>query len=266
MFNLGKEQFFWFHGVVEDVDDPKMLGRIRVRVFGIHTSNKVDIPTEDLPWGSVISPIQSASNAGIGVTPLGIDVGSHVVGFFRDGLNAQDPIIMGTTNGIQNDESDVNKLARGVTTETVIEKRSNSIDENISTADGSTWSEPVSDYNATYPNNKVIETKTGHVIEIDDTPGAERLHVYHAIGSFVEFASNGDVIQKTVGDDFKITQNNNNLHVKGNVNITADGDATIKATNITIEASGNIKEKIAGNYDVEVGGNYKVTASRIDLN
>ena len=266
MFSLGKEQFFWFHGVVEDIDDPKMLGRVKVRVFGIHSQDKLNIPTVDLPWGSVISPIQSASNAGIGVSPTGVDVDSHVVGFFRDGLNAQDPIIIGTTNGIQNDESDVNKLARGVVEETIIENRNNSIDENIITADGGTWSEPVSDYNATYPNNKVIETKAGHIIEIDDTEGAERIHVYHTSGSFVEFASNGDIIQKTIGDNFTIIQNNNNIHVGGNVNITADGNVNIKANNVTLEASGNVKEKVAGNYDVEVGGNYKVTANRIDLN
>ena len=54
---LGFDKFIWFQGVVEDRFDPLKLGRVRVRILGLHTDNKKLIPTEDLPWAFPISPI-----------------------------------------------------------------------------------------------------------------------------------------------------------------------------------------------------------------
>lgn len=88
--------FHWFTGVVEDIHDPEEMGRYKVRCFGYHTENKEYISTEDLPWSHVMLPITSASMTGIGQSATGILQGTWVVGFFRDGTNAQDPLIMGT--------------------------------------------------------------------------------------------------------------------------------------------------------------------------
>ena len=44
---MGMDGFVWFTGVVEDRHDPSKLGRVRGRCLGLHTENKVDIPTED---------------------------------------------------------------------------------------------------------------------------------------------------------------------------------------------------------------------------
>ena len=56
----------WFVGVVEDRMDPLKLGRVRVRVVGLHPPQRAQgdvmgIPTEKLPWMSVIQPITSAA-------------------------------------------------------------------------------------------------------------------------------------------------------------------------------------------------------------
>jgi len=101
---MGFDGFVWFTGVVEERNDPMRLGRVQVRIFGLHTAKKVKgktegIPTEDLPWAYPMQPITSAAMNGIGTTPLGPVEGTHVVGFFRDGSNAQDPVIMGTLGG-----------------------------------------------------------------------------------------------------------------------------------------------------------------------
>jgi hypothetical protein len=45
-------------------------------------------------------PITSASQTGVGQSPLGPVEGSWVMGFFRDGKEAQDPIMMGTLHGV----------------------------------------------------------------------------------------------------------------------------------------------------------------------
>ncbi len=131
-------EFVWWQGVVEDRLDPLKLGRCRVRILGYHTDNKVEgvgIPTEHLPWATPSQPITSAAMNGIGTTPMGPVEGTWVFGFFRDGKNAQEPVMMSTFGGIPQEvsnpkvgfndpkgvyplathvnEPDVNRLARG---------------------------------------------------------------------------------------------------------------------------------------------------------
>ena len=103
---LIRSNFVWWQGVVEDRKDPERLGRCRVRVFGFHDKDKNLIPTGELPWASPVAPVDSASISGIGSTPIGPVPGTHVFGFFRDGENAQMPVIMGTIPGIPEDAAD----------------------------------------------------------------------------------------------------------------------------------------------------------------
>ncbi len=131
-------KFTWWQGVVEDRNDPFKLGRCRVRILGYHTDDKQQIPTNTLPWAMPIQPITSAAISGIGITPTGAVEGTWVFGFFRDGENAQEPVIFGTVGGkpeegpnpsrgfndpkgkyplsdyIALKEPDTNRLARGI--------------------------------------------------------------------------------------------------------------------------------------------------------
>tara|TARA_Y100000389_G_scaffold183411_1_gene200879 strand:+ start:6547 stop:8868 length:2322 start_codon:yes stop_codon:yes gene_type:complete len=95
----GRDGLIWWQGIIEAVNDPEALGRVRVRIFGYHSDDRAKIPTDNLPWASPLMPITSASIAGIGQSPTGALPGTWVMGFFRDGENAQDPIIWGTING-----------------------------------------------------------------------------------------------------------------------------------------------------------------------
>ena len=97
---MGKDGFQWFVGVVEDRQDPKKLGRVRVRCLGYHSENISDLPTSDLPWAHPMNPITSATVSGVGHTPLGMVEGTWVVGFFQDADEAQQPIIIGTLPGV----------------------------------------------------------------------------------------------------------------------------------------------------------------------
>ena len=96
----GKDGFIWWHGVVEDRQDPLYLGRCRVRILGWHTEDKAELPTASLPWAQVIMPVTSASQTGVGHAPVGPVEGTWVMGFYRDGELAQEPVIMGTVPGI----------------------------------------------------------------------------------------------------------------------------------------------------------------------
>ena len=96
----GKDQHVFWFGVVEDRMDPLEIGRVRVRILGFHTENKKQLPTEKLPWATIINPVQSPSISGKGIAPVGLVEGSWVVGFFVDGPAAQIPVVMGSITGM----------------------------------------------------------------------------------------------------------------------------------------------------------------------
>ena len=96
----GKDGYIWWHGVVEDRKDPLFLGRCRVRILGWHTENKAELPTDFLPWAFPLMPITSASQTGVGQAPVGPVEGTWVMGFYRDGELAQEPVMVGTLPGI----------------------------------------------------------------------------------------------------------------------------------------------------------------------
>lgn len=91
---------FWV-GVVEDRNDPLLLGRCRVRIFGIHNDDLTILPTKDLPWAIPLQPITSAAISGKGTTPIGPLEGTWVMGWFMDGDDMQQPVMLGTLAGIQ---------------------------------------------------------------------------------------------------------------------------------------------------------------------
>jgi hypothetical protein len=90
----GLNNFTWWIGVVEDRKDPLKLNRSRVRIQGWHADNISELPTEHLPWASIlVSPSTSRATAG----PKEND---WVQGFFMDGDSAQYPVIFGVLPGI----------------------------------------------------------------------------------------------------------------------------------------------------------------------
>lgn len=301
-FSFG--EFVWWMGVVEDRNDPEKLGRVRVRVFGYHTAEKGDIPTEKLFWAPLVLPTNSASMSGLGVSPTGILPGSHVMGFFADGHDCQVPIILGSFPGRPStknsrlgfsdpsdkypeydlNEQDTNRLSRAEKIETtIVKKRRDDEDKGVVTAFGITWDEKTTPYAAVYPYNHVRETESHHIEEFDDTKGAERYMLWHKSGTFKEIHPDGTQVGKIKGDRYEITYGSNFVDIQGECNITIRGNSNLKINgNANIEVDGSIKETIHGNYalnvdgdfDMQVGGHHyansgtheKRTAPRIDLN
>ena len=232
--NVGAEGFKWFIGFVESTEDTDKLGQIRVRVPDIHG----DMPTEDLPLATILLSPTSASLLEVGLSPTGIAVGSMVVGFFADGAEHNLPIVMGTINKINEDDTnkhDVSKLAREINS---IIKKPFGI-------------EPASAYKSKYPHNKTYTTKSGHAIEMDDTPGAERIHVYHKSGTYIEIDPNGRMVTKVIGDDYQVVVKDRNVLVGGNVKL---------------QINGNVDVKVNGSYSLNVNGPIIMNGSSINLN
>ena len=90
----------WFIGVVEDNNDPLRLGRVRVRIRGIHTATQDDIQTSDLPWSQALLPTTEGGVSGIGRSPA-LQPGAEVFGIFLDGRGSQLPIVFGSMPNIE---------------------------------------------------------------------------------------------------------------------------------------------------------------------
>lgn len=240
--------FDWFIGIVTNIDDPDELGKVQVRIFNHHGE---DFSDDQLPWATIAAPATSASIDGLGVAPVGIKKNSTVIGFFTD-AQKQFPKILGTWHFAPDENShSVSGLARG---KQILEKNK------------TTGIEPDSPFAAKYPYNKTITTEAGHAVEIDDTPGAERIHVYHKSGSYVEINADGRMVIKSVSDSFDIAGGVKNIYVKGDCNIQTDGkfNATSKG-DMTLVTEGNLnlgalgRTTISGAMGMELRSGYEIT-------
>ncbi len=234
----------FFQGVVEDRDDPEFLGRIRVRIHGLHSTDDALVPTDTLPWAVVNMPPTSASHEKVGQSPTGIMVGTSVWGFFMDGDDCQQPVIVGTWWGAPQGKSDLSPFVTG--------------DEKIATK-GTAPDEPADSSAPKYPHNKVTTTESGHTIEVDDTPGATRIMFYHNTGSYQEMTHEGDGIWKVARNGFDITVGDKTINVGGNMKLTVSG-------NVTADVSGNFDANVGGNVQMKVGGAASVQASSVSVN
>lgn len=147
-------------------------------------------------------------------------------------------------------EPTTSRVARNETiNKTLIQERKDEV-VTVPTVNSS-WTEPTTKYAAKFPYNTVTETESGHLFEVDDTPGAERISNAHRSGTFDEVHPDGSKVTKVFKDNYQVVMKDDHVYVMGNCFLTVQG---------------NVEQKVEGNYSIEVTGNYKVTAARIDLN
>lgn len=92
--NLGQNMIYWI-GEVVDVRDPHQSGRVKIRVYG-HHDDRTNIPDSALPWAQVVQSVTSAAIGRIGSAPVGLVVGSRVIGFWADSSDLQYPLVTGS--------------------------------------------------------------------------------------------------------------------------------------------------------------------------
>ena len=394
---LGKDGFIWWKGVIEDRKDPLFLGRAKVRIFGWHTEDRLEMPTQDLPWAVPSLPIDNGRNT------VGLKEGDWCWGFFMDGPDAQKPVIVGVIPGIDTQKSDpkkgysdptpddqlvpgsvprppemvpppvgdaaqtsgggkfknteqlpgntigfgvlaskydpknykfdVNKdgkynqadadqivnakkgkffdgtasvggassapisrypletrlnepmtsrLARNEKIESSVlgEKLANLASGEAAGFDGLAmtggsggaiaaegFSEPPSPYAAKYPYNHVYESESGHVLEVDDTPNAERLHWYHRAGSFKEIHPDGTQVNKVKMSEynfildsyFHYTENNAIFNANKDFKIKAGGSIITNASQtINVQSGSDLNALAKGNLQCRAGTDLRV--------
>lgn len=364
---FGKDGFVWWIGVVEDrKNDPDKLGRVRVRIMGYHSDDLEVLPTEELPWAIIMQPTTSAAVSGVGQSPTNLVEGTWVIGFFLDGKEKQQPIVIGTFGGMTQkvpfcdqeslyervvfvgevpegqgivgedlvtdgegnpvegnfqsgvaggvddlegglildiDETDIpNELERLPTEafqdpdklfprctyvdkpdtnklatvdleddDTPVFKKLEYLIEEIPVAlSGTTWAEPEPAYCAEYPYNQVLETEAGHVIEYDNTPGKERIHIFHTSGTYWEIDVNGSSVRKVRGDELTVIEKNGKTYIGGDGSITVGGRLKILVQgSCDLEVNGDLSAVVDGDmaFDVKgslyhtVGGDYNLNVT-----
>ena len=164
-------------------------------------------------------------------------------------------------------EPDTNKLARHEDIKkTIVYKKELTQDKDVLTANGKTWSQSPNPYNSIYPFNHVFMTESGHVMEFDDTPNSERVHIYHKSGTFSEIDANGTQVNKIIGDKYEILERNGHVLIKGALDVTIDGDHNVKINNaLNLEVVGNVNMKVTGDMNVDVAGMYNLKAQGINI-
>jgi hypothetical protein len=125
------------------------------------------------------------------------------------------------------EEPDYHRLSRadGIE-ETIVQSKTNLRDKKVEMATSHKWNEPLPFYKSEYPNNKVLASHKGITVEIDDTEGEERLHIYHPSNTYLEISNKGDVVFRNELHRYDITLGNRYQHVQVNEHKTIDVDRT----------------------------------------
>ena len=275
---MGQDGFNWFIGVVEDRADPEYASRVRVRCLGYHTPDIQKIPTEDLPWASVMMPVTAGANSGIGVSPHFLLEGTWVVGFFRDPAK-QEPVIIGALPGKNTSEttnftiaasSKVGGYSGSSTTsappaaETTSDaygfKDPNDIyptELYIDKADTNLLAQESAD---THPSKEIKDTldswstASGEAEQIASTQASAMYPTNHVFetesGHYVEF------------DDTAGNERIHLYHKMGTfIEIDSSGNVVIKTVgNVTNITAGNMDTYVKGNYSISAGGNIDIYA------
>ena len=276
----GFSNLLHFVGVVEANNDLTNNGRVKVRAFGIHpprrnAGEEDEVPTDHLPWATVL-------DGSYGVAPVIPNVGEWVFGFFIDGNEAQQPMIMGRLpgqhlqmpagtgepgeDGYLPPEA-VNEFGKpdlhryqggeGASQGQTLAQRVFA-NTQIPQADGESFDEPPIMMPQNNYKNRVIKSADGDNFIVlgsgMDGEGSDYFLISHSSGSVFQIDPNGTIFVKAFADKYNTTQGVESNYVRGSSHNTIDEDYTLK-----IGKSGKIS--INGRLDIECT-DFNVRAAR----
>ena len=135
-------------------------------------------------------------------------------------------------------ESSVNKGARGAKVHNLSIKNG-IIDNNTSF---------VKQEKSIYPLTQTNESISGHVIEINDTPGGERILIKHNTGAGVEIRADGSIVINSLSNRVDLVADDYTMAVEGNGHMTYYG-------NLNMVVQGDYNLDVKGDYNLNVSGN-----------
>jgi hypothetical protein len=250
-----------YRGVVEDRKDPLRLGRVRVRIWGVHTEEQSGdynkAPYDQLQWAHPCLSTFGGSISDVGAFYVPLQ-GSHVFVFFENG-NMMQPRYFSSAPGYPIDgakfsqfekqdgfidpdeeypltdhieEHDWHRLHRkDKLGKTYLDIKEKNLDLGVLIAFGGAWDEQPPMYEAEYPDNNVFTTQEEYdknqVIELDGTKGAQRLQYWHPSKSYFEFNKDGLYVFRNAKHRWDICDEIKHVHTMSHHHEKVDGGYTL---------------------------------------
>ncbi len=225
-----EKEFQIFRGIIEDSNSPKKDGKVKVRIMGLHDMDDTKLLTAELPWAEVMQSLSFGYGSGYGITSIP-RTGTWVFVILDHG-DENLPIVVGAIHGKAGED---NKF------DLPTADRLGKYDVNSLALDH-------------YKEKHVIETHSGHTIEIDDFGGEEMIKITHKTGTYIHMLPNGDLKVEVKG---KTT-----INTVGTTDIISGGDMSVKVTgNLTSTVSGNMSAEVSGNLSATAGGTGLIKSS-----
>lgn len=292
MNQVGLNNLLGFMGVVENID--KSSGRVQVRAFGFHPTYAED-PDFDLPWATPVNGTYGSMN----FIPQRAE---WVFGFFVDGRDAQQPIIIGTIpganatmpfgSGDQAENHYVKPSTEAVEkfgttplhpvvsgediSETPLALAEATKKVGIETSDGSSVTEPdtVMGGDASY----VSVISPGHArsyVEVSGSDGAEHISLMHTSGAQVQIDNSGNIKIKSMGNLYSGSEGNAGEYVEGRKDLIVQGKYTIAvnggdcilnvAGNLVFNAKNDVDFNVSGKMNFNVAESITMTGSKLNF-
>lgn len=195
---------FCYRALVVDNQDPMKLGRVRLQVPEI--------------FGDLITDWAFAKTGSIGTGKDGIDKGYFFVPDVGDGVwcefesgSPYHPRYSGVWHSVSNQPPVV---ALGIKDESVVP---------VHHATGTR--EDPSD--PKYPFNRVLKTKSGHLVELDDTQDKERIKIHHKSGTLIDIDHEGNIRILAQGSVYSEIMGDLSERIHGSVNRIVEGNSTL---------------------------------------
>ena len=183
------QKFYWFSGEVLDINDTKKWNRVKVKCHGYHPE---DIKKEDLPWATVMMPTTSAGTPNVGANHH-LEEDSWVIGFFRDGASAQDPVVIGSITTSNDGTADLHSSAS--------------------------------------TTNKIYRSKAGHLIELQNEKDNETIQVTHAKGTKINIDKDNNITITNSGNTSITTGGDTSIKTTGKTDIESE-DGNVYLTSV----------------------------------
>jgi hypothetical protein len=120
------------------------------------------------------------------------------------------------------------------------------------------FNQPFPTNQSVYPYNNVTQTRSGHVFEVDDTLGNERIHEKHKSGTCRTIDATGALSVTVVSNRYTTICGEDSITIVGNANITINGSANLTVNgDYNVEVNGSMSQTVKGQYRLKVGGAYK---------
>ena len=110
-----------------------------------------------------------------------------------------------------------------------------------------------------YPYNQVFETAGGHILELDDTLGNERILLRHQSGAGIEITPDGTVKISSTSDTHIMTGADQHIVVEANAHMTYQGDLNVDVAGDYNLTCGNFNQLIKGDLTQQVDQAKRVT-------